>query len=114
MTQFFDFHSIYRKLIYIMGVKTGIIKLRPIGPKIPVIPIERKTEVVEKAPVATKNKKNKKTENIMTEEQMMKAMGMADELNPQVKMVKKDRGLIERTESSKIVLTEDNRQVLND
>jgi hypothetical protein len=31
-----------------------------------------------------------------------------------VKIVKKDRGLIERTESSKIILTEDNRQVLND
>ena len=31
-----------------------------------------------------------------------------------VKVVKKDKGLIERTESSKIVLTEDNRQVLND
>lgn len=99
-----------------MSVKTGIIKLRPIGPKIPIVPIERKPEVEEKAPVVAvaKNKKNKKTENIMTEEQMRKAMEMADEFNPQVKMVKKDRGLIERTESSKIVLTEDNRQVLND
>lgn len=100
-----------------MGIKTGIIKLRPIGPKIPVIPVDKikkEPEVVEKTPAAIKNKKNKKTENIMTEEQMKKAMEMADEFNPQVKMVKKDRGLIERTESSKIVLTEDNRQVLND
>lgn len=32
----------------------------------------------------------------------------------EIKRVKKDRGLIERTESSKIILTEDNRQVLND
>lgn len=31
-----------------------------------------------------------------------------------VKRVKKDKGLIERTESSKVVLTEDNRQLLND
>ena len=31
-----------------------------------------------------------------------------------VKFLKKDKGLIERTESSKIILTEDNRQVLND
>lgn len=31
-----------------------------------------------------------------------------------VKKVKKDRGLIERTESSKIVLTEDNKELLND
>lgn len=31
-----------------------------------------------------------------------------------VKILKKDRGLIERTESSRLVLTEDNRQVLED
>ena len=31
-----------------------------------------------------------------------------------VKKVKKDKGLIERTESSKVVLTEDNKQLLND
>jgi hypothetical protein len=31
-----------------------------------------------------------------------------------VKRVKKDKGLIERTESSTIVLTEDNKQLLND
>ena len=37
------------------------------------------------------------------------------EANPgRVKRVKKDKGLIERTESSKVVLTEDNRQLLND
>lgn len=31
-----------------------------------------------------------------------------------IKRVKNDRGLIERTESSKVILTEDNRQILND
>ena len=31
-----------------------------------------------------------------------------------VKRVKKDKGLIERTESSKTVLTEDNKELLND
>lgn len=37
------------------------------------------------------------------------------EANPgRVKRVKKDKGLIERTESSKVVLTEDNKQLLND
>ena len=37
-------------------------------------------------------------------------------LNPKnhVKVVKSDKGLIERTESSRVILTEDNRQVLND
>lgn len=31
-----------------------------------------------------------------------------------IKKVKKEKGLIERTESSKIILTEDNRELLND
>ena len=31
-----------------------------------------------------------------------------------VKRVKKDKGLIERTESSKTILTEDNKELLND
>ena len=30
------------------------------------------------------------------------------------KVIKNDRGLIERTKSSKVILTEDNRQILND
>ena len=51
----------------------------------------------------------------MNVEQIEKAENLANTLNSnEVKVVKKDRGLIERTESSKIVLTEDNRQVLND
>ena len=37
----------------------------------------------------------------------------ADQAAP-IKRVKKDKGLIERTESSKIVITEDNKQLLND
>ena len=32
----------------------------------------------------------------------------------QVKRVKRDKGLIERTESSKTILTEDNKELLND
>lgn len=36
-------------------------------------------------------------------------------INPEnIKRIKKDKGLIERTESSKIILAEDNRQVLTD
>lgn len=49
-------------------------------------------------------------EKINRAEEIMKNMKAAGN----VKVVKKDKGLIERTESSKIVLTEDNRQVLND
>ena len=61
-------------------------------------------------------KNNKEKENNMTTEQFEKMEGLVQDINvpKQVKVVKKDRGLIERTESSKIVLTEDNRQVLND
>ena len=52
------------------------------------------------------------------EEVMDNRISMAEEIindaPKAVKRIKKDKGLIERTESSKIVLTEDNRQVLND
>ena len=49
-------------------------------------------------------------EKVNKAEEIMNNMMAADN----VKVLKKDKGLIERTESSKIVLTEDNRQVLND
>lgn len=37
-----------------------------------------------------------------------------EEVSAPVKRVKKDKGLIERTESSKTILTEDNKELLND
>lgn len=66
-------------------------------------------------PEEMKNKQEKKEiepmdEKVNKAEEIMKNMKAANH----VKVVKKDKGLIERTESSKIVLTEDNRQVLND
>lgn len=94
-----------------MGVKTNIIKNIRMGQQTPVYPIVSKP-LAEETPTL-KNKKSKKDKN-MTEEQMKKAMTMADELNPQAKVLKKDHGLIERVESSRVVLTEDNRQLLND
>lgn len=71
--------------------------------------------VAEKKTTEKKNNK-KKNEEDMTLEGIERAEALAQNLSsPQeVKVVKKDKGLIERTESSKIVLTEDNRQVLND
>lgn len=74
-------------------------------------------EKVEEKPVAdvVKNKKpNKKKTNMDLKEKMAAAEEVMNSIAPEVKVVKKDRGLIERTESSKIILTEDNRQVLND
>ena len=62
--------------------------------------------------VKNNQKKNKEAmdEKVNKAEEIMNNMKSANH----VKVVKKDKGLIERTESSKIVLTEDNRQVLND
>ena len=78
--------------------------------------VENTTEtVVSKTP--KKNKKEKEnTDMNITSEQFDKMDALVQDINAprEVKIVKKDRGLIERTESSKIVLTEDNRQVLND
>jgi hypothetical protein len=73
-----------------------------------------KTEVTEEN-IPVENNNTKKKEKAMDErvnkaEEIMNNMKAANH----VKVVKKDKGLIERTESSKIVLTEDNRQVLND
>lgn len=74
--------------------------------------------VVKEEPQAEEPKKNnttRKKKEVMDEkvnkaEEIMNNMKAANN----VKVLKQDKGLIERTESSKIVLTEDNRQVLND
>lgn len=61
------------------------------------------------------NKDEDKTDAVMlTNEQLEQIEATAENLKQNVKVIKKEKGLIERTESSKIVLTEDNRQVLND
>ena len=64
--------------------------------------------------VPEKNNQPKKKENM--DEKVNKAEEIMQNMKNagNVKVVKKDKGLIERTESSKIILTEDNRQVLND
>lgn len=71
-----------------------------------------KKQQVEEAPEKNNHKKkaDKMDEKVNKAEEIMQNMKNAGN----VKVVKKDKGLIERTESSKIILTEDNRQVLND
>ena len=70
-----------------------------------------------KASVEVKNENNiNENKTVMTTEEKI---AMAQEvLNgkpaPAFKRVKKDKGLIERTESSKTILTEDNKELLND
>ena len=61
-----------------------------------------------------KNKKNKSKDNMDMKEKINQVEATLISMEPEVKVVKKDKGLIERTESSKIVLTEDNRQLLGD
>ena len=62
-------------------------------------------------------KKNPKTLANLTKEELaqmdelLKKMGASENAK---KVIKGDRGLIERTKSSKVILTEDNRQILND
>lgn len=88
--------------------------------------LEREEEVVikdakkEEKSTKVKSKKNKE-ENIgefMDENKLKQAEELVNALSGvdpnQIKRIKSDRGLIERTESSKVVLTEDNRQILND
>lgn len=87
--------------------------------KITIISSEKETEVVEPIEVkeensTKKNKKNKVKETTDMNEKINQAEAALMSMEPEVKVVKKDKGLIERTESSKIILTEDNRQLLND
>lgn len=90
--------------------RSAPVVVKPAEPKKEVVKAEPKEEAAPKP----KNKKVKKETNMLKEEQIAAAEETVEMIAPEVKRVKKDRGLIERTESSKIILTEDNRQVLND
>ena len=59
---------------------------------------------------------NKKTneEKVMTKEEKVQAIEKIVFDEKPVKKIKKEKGLIERTESSKVILTEDNKQLLMD
>lgn len=69
---------------------------------------------------AKNNNKVIKTENVMTNEDIEKLEQLTNDLSDKkipakrVKVEKKEKGIIERTENSKIVLTEDNKMLLND
>jgi hypothetical protein len=65
--------------------------------------------------VKVENKKEEIKEQVMTtSEKIEMAQNVLNETPTQFKRVKKDKGLIERTESSKTILTEDNKELLND
>jgi len=69
-----------------------------------------KEEVVEKPVNNTKKKKDMKQSSITNIENLVSQMSE----DQTTKRIKKDKGLIERMESEKIMITEDNRQLLND
>ena len=77
-------------------------------------PKEEIKEVEEAKPTKTKNNKKNRKEDMINKDQITAIEAAMEKMQPEVKVVKADRGLIERTESSKIIITEDNRQVLND
>lgn len=69
----------------------------------------------EKKQQKSKNKSSKKQDIMTTDDNKFDlAQEIVQELKPETKVLKKDKGIIERTESSKIILTEDNKQILND
>ncbi len=66
--------------------------------------------------VTEENKKKVNEQVMTTSEKIAMAQNVlsgASQAAP-VKRVKRDKGLIERTESSKTILTEDNKELLND
>lgn len=77
-------------------------------------PKEEIKKVEEVKPTKTKNNKKNRKEDMINKDQITAIEAAMEKMQPEVKVVKADRGLIERTESSKIIITEDNRQVLND
>ena len=77
------------------------------------IPQENKIDIEEPEKVKENKKKNRK-EAMIDKDKITEIEAAVRDMQPEVKVVKKDRGLIERTESSKIIITEDNRQVLID
>jgi 2-phospho-L-lactate guanylyltransferase (CobY/MobA/RfbA family) len=77
-------------------------------------PKEEVKEAEEEKPTKSKNNKKNRKEDMINKDQITAIEAAMEKMQPEVKVVKADRGLIERTESSKIIITEDNRQVLND
>lgn len=66
--------------------------------------------------VEKENKKKVNEQVMTTSEKIAMAQNVLSgtDRTASVKRVKKDKGLIERTESSKTILTEDNKELLND
>lgn len=77
---------------------------------------KKQVEVVAAKPAKAAPAKNNQAEKIDENMDIDQIEKLASELTPEqtTKKIKKDKGLIERTESSKIMITEDNKQLLKD
>ena len=78
-----------------------------------------KSEAVENnVDVKSSNKSKRKKKNMDTKEKIEQVQQILNNTNEdngfQFKRIKKDKGLIERTESSKTIITEDNKELLVD
>lgn len=92
-------------------LKQEIVEEKPIVVE-PIIEVEEPIIEVEEI---VKNNEKIKEDNVMdTKEKIQMANAILNAEQPKVKKVKKEKGLIERTESSITILTEDNRELLKD
>ena len=83
--------------------------------------IKRRREVTSyknyvKDDVIKNNDKEKNNEDMIIPEQISQAQELVDNMTQEtkIKKVKKDKGLMEKVATEKVVIMEDNRQVLND
>lgn len=79
--------------------------------------IKKKEEPVKPVEKAKATPKKIQEENNMNTEALNQAEDILNKLDsqkPKVKVVKKEKGLIEKTETENIIITEDNRRVLTD
>ena len=76
-------------------------------------PVEKEPVVVDKPKHIVNNTEKKKK---MKQSSITNIESLVNQMGPEqtTKRIKKDKGLIERMESEKIMITEDNRQLLND
>ena len=80
------------------------------------IPSMKPQGTLVRRPVRNENNIEENKSVMTTEEKIALAQAALANERPEapIKRVKKDKGLIERTESSKTILTEDNKELLND
>lgn len=76
-------------------------------------PVEKEPVVVDEPKDIVNNTEKKKK---MKQSSITNIESLVNQMGPEqtTKRIKKDKGLIERMESEKIMITEDNRQLLND